>query len=108
MAWGVQEVPRVPSDLVVLVHREHEQLPAVAVRALADERNLIEDIVLRGGFLDALIGLAEDRVVAGDALLGDEVRLRVVVGFLSGQAPSGFPQQRPEGNAAPELIESAA
>ena len=95
---GVQEVPRVPPDLLVLVHREHEQLPAVLVRALADERNLLEHLVLRGGFLDALVGLAEERVVPSDPLLGDEVRLFFVVRFRWPSQCRNYPS-RDTGNA---------
>ncbi len=63
------KVSRVPPHILILGQRELDRLGAVLVAALAKELSLLWGGVSLAHVLDALVDLAEERLVPCDALL---------------------------------------
>src|SRR4051812_324031 len=68
MAGHVEEIGRVPPNVLVLLCRESHDVSATLLRALAQERDLLRHVLRFGAVAYPLIRFPEDRVVTSHPL----------------------------------------
>jgi hypothetical protein len=71
VAGRAEEPPRVPAQVAVDLEAQLDDLDALRVRALADERHAAVQVHVAGRVLDALVRIAKRRLVERDALVGE-------------------------------------